>query len=146
MQRSVKNSNTFSRILMDNLCTRKVTNGLKIVLRCLYHLWFLLSMCYISYLLLHNKLLQNLVIKATIIRYHLCSFWGQEFGSSLIGGSGSGSPMKPSEDVSQGCSLWRLAWGWRIDFPGGPSKPELSSSGSRDKPCVKSWPTETCTE
>lgn len=39
------------------------------------------------------------MIKTTIITYYPCRFWGQEFGSSLIGGLGSGSLMKSNEHV-----------------------------------------------
>lgn len=63
-----------------------------------------LPVIFTKYLLLHNTLLQNLVIKATVTTYHPCSFCGLEFGSSLIGASGSGSLLKSNEDVSQGCS------------------------------------------
>lgn len=51
--------------------------------------------------------------------YYPCSFWGHEFGSRLIGGSGSEPLMKSSEHVNQGCSHLRLDWGWRIYFQRG---------------------------
>lgn len=51
----------------------------------------LFSLC-ISYLLLHNRLSQNLVAKNSI--YYLTVFVSQESRYSLAGSSGSGSLLK----------------------------------------------------